>query len=637
MSDRPFLRCALPGAALLGLFCHPAQGQTPPVPIQVVVDARDAPRRVLHAELTFPVQPGPLTLLYPQWIPGEHGPTGPLLNVVGLHFTADGHALPWQRDGVNLYAVRVTVPPGATQIQADFDYLYTSDTDGFGSGAAATPNLAVVAWNQVVLYPAGAKSDGLTYVAQLRLPDGWQYGTALPLADLSVPSVISFAPVSLTRLVDSPVATGKYLRRYPLGNDGPHSHELDLVADSAEALTLPAPFLASCRNLVGESGALFGARHYGNYHFLYVLSDRVAGFGLEHHESSQDQDGERAVLDDDTRPYAGGLLTHEFAHSWNGKYRRPAGLATGDYHTPMQGELLWIYEGLTEYLGIILEPRCRFDTSAQFQDELASAASQMSLARGRSWRPLADTAIAAQALYNSPSEWGARRRGVDFYSEGAQLWLEVDTLIRRKSGNRRSLDDFLHRFHGGTDTTIPEVKPYTLSDVVTALNEVQPYDWQGFFQKRVYDLRPLAPTEGLENSGWRLVYNDTPNAAMKASEAARKSTDLASSLGFVLDKDDKVTDVVPDSPADRAGVDPGDKITGLNGRALDRDQLKEAVGHSGSTAAPITLTLLEGNFEKTATLDYHAGALYPHLARISGRPDLLTQIAAPRLRAAANR
>ena len=468
------LRCALAGslAALLG-YLPGAQAQAPgPAPIQVVVDARDAPHRFLHVELTLPAQPGPLSLLYPEWIPGEHGPTGPLLNLTGLHFTAAGKALAWQRDANNMYEVKLTVPSGAAQVQADFDYLYSGDTDGFSSEAAATSRLAILSWNQVVLSPAGVKSDDLTYSARLRLPSGWKFGTALPVVGTSAENEVSFAPVSMTRLVDSPVVAGQYLRHYPLGRDGSHDHEIVLVADTPEADTLPESFVAAGRNLVAETGALYGARHYGSYHFLYVLSDRIAHFGLEHHESSQDQDGERVLLDDDRRSYAGGLLTHEYSHSWNGKYRRPAGLATGDYTTPMRGELLWVYEGLTEYLGVILEPRSRFNTPAQFRDEMAAAASQMSLTPGRSWRPLADTAIAAQILYNAPDEWRSRRRGVDFYAEGMLLWLEVDTMIRQQSGGRRSLDDFLRRFYGGPDSSVPQVKPYAMADVVAALDAV---------------------------------------------------------------------------------------------------------------------------------------------------------------------
>ena len=622
MNRRHSLVSWIVALVLLAALRVPAQN----APVQLEIDARDVPRKVLHAHMRIPAKPGPLTLMYPKWIPGEHGPTGPIINMTGLKLSADGKPVTWRRDPEEMYALHLDVPPGANEVIADFDFLYGS-SGAFGAGAAATTQLVVLSWNHALLYPKGSKSDDLTYSATLRLPQDWQFGTSLPVSRSSGDS-ITFQPVSLTRLVDSPVAAGKYFKRYPIGEDRGRPHYIDLVADSAEALTIPDNVLAGYKNLVGETGALFGARHYGQYHFLYVLSDHIAQFGLEHHESSEDRTGERTLLDENQRKLAGTLLTHEFSHSWNGKFRRPAGLATPSYEQPMKGELLWVYEGLTTYLGDILAPRSSLNTPEEFREQLAGTASQMARIAGRKWRPLADTAVEAQLLYVAPQEWTSARRGVDFYPEGTLIWLEADTLIRQKTAGQKSLDDFCRLFYGG-ESGPPQVKPYTVDDVTSALNKVAPYDWKGFFQKRVYEVRAEAPLEGIENSGWHLIYNETPNEMQKNAETAFKFADFSLTLGLSLNESGAVNDLVPESAAAKAGISPGFKVVGVNGRKYTAERLHSAVKESKGALAPIVLLVEDGDYQRSLNLDYHDGERFPHLERFASRPDLLSEIIKP--------
>ena len=592
------------------------------VPVRLYVDAKQAPQKVLHGRLVMPVKSGELTLMYPKWIPGEHGPTGPLMNLTGLKLSSGGKVLSWERDPVEMYAIKCQIPAGVTELEATYDFLFSGSTDGFSAGASATSQLAVISWNQVLLYPKGAKSDDLKYEAHLSLPADWKFGTALNATQESAEG-ISFKPVSLTTLVDSPVAAGKHFRAIPLGDDAGKNHEIDLIGDSEAALAMPDTMISSYKQLVRETGILFGARHYSQYKFLFTLSDHVSSFGLEHHESSDDRLAEKAFVEEGQRKTSAGLLPHEFFHSWNGKYRRPAGLATSAYEEPMKGELLWVYEGLTDYYGEVLASRCGLYTLADFRERLASTASQMDSTVGRKWRPLADTATAAQLLYTAPREWQAFRRGTDFYPEGDLIWLEADSIIRKNTAGAKSLDDFCKLFHGG-ENSLPSVKPYGLTDVLATLNQVTPYDWKGFFKQRVYDVNAKAPLGGIENCGWKLVYNDIPNELDKASEDSNKYADFYSTLGFTLSENGNVKDIIPGSPSFLAGVSPGQKVMAVNGKKYTPEAMREAI--KGGVKSSIDLLMEDGDNYQTLPIQYHGGLRYPHLERDESKPDLLTEI-----------
>jgi predicted metalloprotease with PDZ domain len=604
--------------ALLAPLAAPAQ------PIELSVDATDAARKLLHAKMRIPASPGALTLVYPKWLPGEHGPTGPITDVVGVRFTAGGKPLAWSRDPVDMYAFHLDVPAGADAVEAAFDFLSPSTPRGFSSAASATPHLAMLTWNQLLLYPQGAKSDDVTFKPSLRLPAGWTYGTSLVTARETAEG-IEFEPVSLTMLVDSPVLAGEYFRKVPLGKP---DVELDIAADSAAALAIAPEQVEQLRKLVEQADALFGARHFDRYRFLLTLSDHVAHFGLEHHQSNDTRFGERALLDETLRRLSIATLSHEYVHSWNGKHRRPAGLATPNFQEPMQGELLWVYEGLTQYLGYLLAARSGLWTPEQYRDRVARVGAELEQRPGRAWRPLADTAVAAQLLYGAPDAWASYRRGTDFYNEGWLLWLDVDTLIRQETRGRRSLDDFCRAFLGGTAAP-PGVRTYTLDDVVKALNDVHPQDWRAFLTTRVSSTG-MSPLGGIERGGYRLAFSDVRNQYLEDLEGGEAElTEAAFSIGLRLNEEGEVQDAVPGTPAYDAGVAPGMKVIAVNGRRYSADVLRDALMPTG--AAPATLTLLVENddFFTQHSFSYQGGLRDPHLERDAGKPALLDQIIAP--------
>jgi predicted metalloprotease with PDZ domain len=596
--------------------------------IKVKVDARDAPRRLYHIQMTIPVKPGPVTLLYPEWIPGEHGPTGPITDVVGLKISSGGQSIPWKRDSTNMYAFHLEAPSGATSIDAAFDFISAPESAGFSSGGSTTSELAVVSWNQLLLYPQGAASDQVRFQANLRVPPSWRYGTALPIAK-EQGDEIEFQPSSLTTLVDSPLSMGTHYRTVELGKKDNISHFIHVAADSDTAAELPPAVLTGFKNLVDQAGFLFGSRHYRDYHFLLTLSDHVASFGLEHHESSDDRLHERAYLEDDGRMLHAGLLPHEFVHSWNGKFRRPAGLATGDYDKPMEGDLLWVYEGLTQYLGEILSPRSGLQTPEEFRQMVAVDAAELDRKSGRGWRPLEDTAVAAQLLYGARGDYAELRRTTDYYPEGFLIWLEADTLIRQLSKGSKSLDDFCRAFHGGSSGT-PELKPYNFDDVVAGLNSVQPYDWAAFLHARLTSVAPHAPLGGIEQGGWKLVYTAEPTSYWKALDHERKHVNHMYSVGLVVKEDGTIADVAVGGPAQKAGISPTAKLIAVNRRNFTTTVLEEAITHAAKATEPIELLVKDGEYYNTFKVDYHRGLQYPRLERDQAKPDLLTQIIAPR-------
>ncbi len=596
--------------------------QTPP--IKLSVDASDATRRLLHTTMQFPVKPGPFSLLYPKWIPGEHGPTGPIEDLVGIKVSANGKSIPWSRDAVNMYEFHLDIPAGVSAIDVTAEFISPPESGGFSSGSSITSQLAVLSWNQLLLYPKGVPSDQLNIQATLKVPNGWRYGTALPIQSESGNQIV-FKPSSLTTLIDSPVQTGANFRTVDLSPGEPVAHYLHLAADSERALRIAEPEIRHYRNLVSEAETLFGARHFRDYHFLYTLSDHVAHFGLEHHESSDDRTDEEALVDPDHRRVSAGLLPHEFVHSWNGKYRRPAGLATPDYNEPMQGNLLWVYEGLTEYLGEILTPRSGLSTPADFLDELAAEAAELDRKAGRAWRPLEDTAVAAQILYGARADYSDLRRSVDYYTEGTLIWLDADVTIRTLSKGAKSLDDFCKLWAGGASTE-PALKTYTFDDVVKTLNAVQPHDWAKFLNDRLHSTEPHAPLNGIVNGGYKLVYTKDRSDLWKIREEVRKGVDLSYSLGLVVKESGEILDVHVDTPAARAGIAPAAKIIAVQGREFSPAVLRHAVEDSVTDKNPIALIVKDGEYYKTVAIDYHGGEQYPHLVRDTSKPDLIAAI-----------
>src|SRR5580700_359179 len=514
----------LPLVVLLLCVAGALNAQDARKPVQLSVDLREATKHIFHAKLLFPVTAGPLTLVYPKWIPGEHSPVGPIVNLTGLLFRAGGKEIEWRRDDVDMFAFHCQVPRGVSELEVSFDYVSPSGPSVGRENPSATAQLAILNWYTVLLYPQDARSDDLTYTASLQTPAGWKYGTALPVAS-ETGAAIEFRPASLTTLVDSPVLMGAHMRVIDLSPGQKPEHHIHIAAEGEAGLEIAPETVQQWRQLVAETGALFGARHYRHYEFLLAESDNVETDGVEHHESSDNRVPGRTFQDPNISDAMTDLLPHEFTHSWNGKYRRPAGLATPNYQEPMKGGLLWVYEGMTQYYGTMLSARIGSWTPERLRETLAWVAAYLDQRRGRTWRGLEDTAVAAQLLYGSPEEYRTWRRDTDYYDEGTLIWLEADTIIRQESKGRKSLDDFCRKFHGGENTG-PNVVPYTFDDVVTEMNDVYAYDWRKFFTDRLTSHGPGAPQVGLENSGWKLVYNETPNEHQKAEELVEQTAGL---------------------------------------------------------------------------------------------------------------
>jgi len=589
---------------------------------QLRVDASDAPRNILHSTLTIPVTPGAVTLVFPKWIPGNHRPTGPIQNLTGLHIKAGSQELDWQRDLEDMWAFHVQAPEGVRELNVSFDTITY-----YGKNSLASSKVLDLLWNQVVLYPQDTASDNVQVKASIHLPAGWKFGTALTLVSQSGDSA-EFERVSLTRLVDSPLIAGLWYRQVQLSAPGEKPvHVIDMVGESEESLQMTDQDLASYKQLVAQTGKLFGARHYEKYHFLWTLSDQTAHHGLEHHESSDNGTVEDVFSDPGSHNLEADLLPHEFVHSWNGKYRRPKGLATSNYQEPMKGDLLWVYEGLTDYLGNILAARTGLRSPEQFRENLAYTAAILEHRAGRTWRPLQDTATSVQILFAAPPQWANWRRSADYYPEGYLIWLEVDALIRRQSNGQKSLNDFCRVFYGGQSGP-PAVVAYTFEDVVAALNQVAAYDWARLLRERLDSKSSHAPLGGIENGGWKLVYTAQKNSTMEAAEKAGENLDLSFSLGMIVSKEGDVRDVIPGTPAYAGGLGPGMKMIAVNGRKWSKDVMLLALQSSLHSQQPMTLLAENGEYVSAYSVNYHGGEQNPHLVRVDAQPDILSEIAA---------
>lgn len=602
----------------------PAQSQPT---IALTLDATQAPEKILHTHMVMPVKPGSLTLYYPKWIPGMHAPSGPVGNVAGLRFTANGKTISWRRDLLDVFTFHVDVPEGVGSLEVALDYIEPGG-GGLGFGGSASDKLVIVNWNQNVLYPAGVPAEEITYKPTLRLPSGWKFGSALPV-ESTQGDEITFKPVSLECLVDSPVVAGEYYRAVDVTPPGePIHHQIDIVADSEAALEMSPETVKRFTNLVAETGKLFGARHYREYHFLLTLSNHVAHFGLEHHESSDNRSGERALLGPQGGRSVAGLLAHEFAHSWNGKFRRPAEMSTPNYEAPMKTDLLWVYEGLTTYLGNLLPVRSGFSTAEQYREGLADTAASLGPGRpGRTWRPLQDTADAVPGLAFGRGGWTNWRRGSDYYPEGDLLWLEVAALIYDRSQGKKSLEDFCHLFFGGPNNG-PEVKTYTFEELIRSLNEVVPYDWAGFFRERLTSASPEAPVGGIEAAGWKVEYSEKPPESGRRG-SSRGGVNASYSVGLRLGNDGTVQESIVGGLAYKAGITPGMRVVAVNARAFTPDLFRDVLKASKTTSEPIRLLVLNDDYYKTCSIDYHGGERYPHLVRLEGKPNLLDELAKP--------
>jgi predicted metalloprotease with PDZ domain len=598
-------------------------------PITITADLSDAPRKLYHAEVDIPVRPGPLALTTPKWIPGNHRPTGPVDDITGVVFTADGKPLPWRRDDVDLYQFHLTIPAGVTTLHAHLDCIVL---------ARASQKMAVLEWEKLLLYPANVPVREIAVQPSVTVPKGWGIGTALTPTDGYDPQhpaggTTHYAPTNVEQLEDSPVIAGEYFHEFALAPEVKPAHFIDVVSDQPEDSRLRPALLAELGNLVRETGAMYNSRHYNQYHFLLTLSDIAGGEGLEHGQSSDNGVGEKGFSDAKHQLAEADLLAHEFTHSWNGKYRRPVGLYQPDFATAQQGALLWVYEGMTQYLGNVLAARSGLKTQAQYRDMLAMSAANLDAKPGRDWRPTEDTAVAASILRGGNQAWANWKRGQDYYQEGELFWLDADTTIRKLTENKKSLNDFEHIFLAKGGNTGPQIVTYDRNELIADLNQVVKNDWGKFIHDRIDVITPRADLAGIDAGGYKLVYTDKPNPSETtiAANGGRRGggTNVWYSLGFRVGADGTVADVRWNSPADKAGVAPGNKIIGVNGQVFSADNLKDAVVKAKGNSDPIHLITQGDTFIHTADIDYHDGPRFPRLQRVEGTPALLDDITKP--------
>ena len=635
METRFFI--VLPLAAALAVVARqptqaaqmPAAG-TSPVSMTLDVDASEAPMKILHAVVSMPARPGAMTLFYPKWIPGEHMASGPVWNLTGLHVFADGGELEWRRDLVEMNAFHLTVPARAKALSAKYDYVVPFNGGSFGSGASTNAKCAVINWYTVVLYPMGESPDSITVAATLKAPPGWKHGGSLDIASVKG-DTIHYAETTLALLNDHPVLLGEHFRSIPLwpAASPQGEHVIDVVADSDWALQVPQARIDAYKRLVVEERGVFGGvGHYRKYHWLLTLSDNLGAFGVEHHECADDRVAENTFVDDGAEKRSSSLLSHEYFHSWNGKARRPGGLVNGGYERPMKDDLLWVYEGLTNYYGELLSARAGLISPQEWFDEIASDAMSVSNP-GRAWRPLQDTADSSPFLYDAGGGWTGWRRGTDFYNEGTLIWLDADVTIRKLTNGQKTLDDFCAIFYGQDDNGNIWVRPYDADEVYQTLNKVAAYDWKGFFEKRLQSKSSDIPLGGVDNGGFRLVYTEAANI-FTDPWVLDGSLNAYGSLGVHVTAEGVVDDAWPGLPAYAAGISNGMKLVAVNGRRFSVDELKRALAGSKDSKAPLELIVDNAGYFTVVRVDYHGGLRYPHLERVAGVNDVLTTIAEPR-------
>ncbi|HWU49392.1 MAG TPA: peptidase M61 [Asticcacaulis sp.] len=592
--------------------------------IQLSVDLTDTTHRLVKVHEVIPARPGPLTLLVPKWLPGDHEPDGEVSKMAGFTFSAGGKPLNWTRDVVEVNAFHVDVPEGADSVTVEFQYLAPVD-DGIGR-IVMTPDMANLQWDFASVYPAGYYVSQIPVQATLTLPDGWKQGSGLDV-ETTNGDAITFKTVSYETLIDSPVFAGKYFKQIDLDPGAAAPVHMDIVADKPSSLDVSDKELQIHRNLVQQAYKLYGARHYDHYDFLVAASDKLGGIGLEHHRSSENSVNPDYFTDWDKSFYGRDLFAHEYTHSWNGKYRRPWDLWTPDYQAPMRDSLLWVYEGQTEYWGNVLAARSGLYDRDQYLGHIAMIAAYYDNLAARQWRDLQDTTndpIIAQRAAQSWPNWQASE---EYYDEGLLIWLDADTLIREKTGGKKSLDDFAKAFFG-VNNGAWDTLTYNFDDVVATLNSVYPYDWATFLNDRLHDHGKAPPFDGLTRAGYKLVYTDTPTSYFKARETYHKMTDFNYSLGFSVSKDGNIVNVLWDSPAFKAGLTKGMKLLAVNGLEFDPDNLKDVVKADAKTSDKIDLLIKADDRYKTLSIDYHGGLRYPSLVRIDGAKDMLADIIA---------
>ena len=595
-----------------------------PGTIRLHVDASDLAHRIFRVHETIPVSAGPVTLLYPQWIPGHHSPTGPIDKFAGLVVKADGRTVEWTRDPANVYAFHIDVPQGAHALDVSFQFL--SPQNRRQGRIVMTPEMLNLQWNAVALYPAGYFGRDIPVEASVTLPEGFKFATALRVARHEG-NRFTFKPIDFENLVDSPIFAGKYYKRFDLNPGGKVPVHLNVFADAPRDLDATPAQIQAHRDLVTQMHRLYGSFHFNHYDFLLALSDKQSGIGLEHHRSSEDGATPGYFTKWKTQWVRRSLLSHEFNHSWDGKYRRPQRLWTPNFNEPKRDHGLWVYEGFTQYSGVVMAARSGLWSKDQARQILALFGAIYDRGRpGMAWRNIWDTTNDPTIAQRAPLPYRNYQMSEDYYVGGLMIWLATDAKIRELTHDRRNLNNFARDFFG-VHPGAWDINTYGFDDIVAALDKVAPYDWKTFLDTRLKGHGNLS--RALEAEGWKLVYTDKPSDAVKGMETFRHAADLTYSIGISVNDKGQMHDVLWDGPAFKAGLAPGMSIQAVDGKDFSLDVLKRAITEAATSKAPITLLVKDFNEYRTVEIDYHGGLKYPHLERIKGRPDYLSQVLAP--------
>jgi predicted metalloprotease with PDZ domain len=587
------------------------------------IDATNTAQGIFTTRETLTgVKPGPMTLLFPKWLPGNHSPSGQLDKLAGLHIRAGGKDLPWVRDPVEVYGFHIDVPAGVRKLEIDLQFISATKPDQ--GPIVMTPTMLRLQWNSTSLYPAGYFTRDIPVEAVVRYPAGWTAASGLPSRNNG--STYTYQKTNYEVLVDSPTLAGKYYKAFPLSP----RVTLDTFADTPHELEAKPEQIDAHKRLVDQAVKLFGAQHYDNYHFLFSISDQIGGIGLEHHRSSEDgtRPGYFKEWENPMQVGARNLLPHEYTHSWDGKFRRGADLWTPNFSVPMRDSLLWVYEGQTQFWGYILQARAGLATKDEWLDMVAGTIASYDRAPARQWRDMEDTTNDPIISQRRPKGWTSWQRSEDYYVEGAMVWMEVDAMLRQMSGGSKSMDDFARAFFGMRDGDWGELT-YTFDDVVATLNGVQPYDWATFLRHRLYDVGAPAPIDGFEKNGYKLVYTDVPpKGATRGIE--RGGANFLDSLGLAANGEGALGQVIWASPAFKAGLDTGDSIVAVGDQAYSADRLKDAVVAAKGSKEPVRLTIKGHDRVREVAIDWHGGLRYPHLQKVGTGETGLDRLLAPK-------
>ncbi len=617
--------------APLFLLVTPANAQTIPeardipfpAPMLLNIDATDTKQGIFRVTQTIPVaQTGPMVLLFPEWLPGNHAPRGQIEKLAGLTIKAGGKTLQWKRDANDVFAFHIDVPAGARQLDVNFQFL--SATEENQGRIVVTPEMMNLQWQSVSLYPAGWFTRRIPVNATVSWPAGWKAATALRPASTSGGNTITYKTVDYETLVDSPVFAGRFFRSEDLGQ----SVTLNMVADDAKFLAATSAQIETHKRLVDQALKAFGSKPFDHYDFLLALTDQMGSIGLEHHRSSENGVNPEYFTDWNAGPGRRNLLAHEFSHAWMGKFRRPAGQIVPDFRTPLVNDLLWVYEGQDQFWGYVLGARSGLFTKQETLDAFASIAAAQDVRRARDWRDVEDTTRDPIITARRPKGWVSYQRSEDYYNEGMLIWLEVDATLRARTGGARGMQDFVRIFAATPDGQW-QAKGFDLKEIAGILNGLSPYDWEGFLKERINGKAPNAPLSGLTLGGYRLVYSSEQSPFLRDQEKRSGEMNLNYSLGMSIGKGGHVSGVIWDGPAFKAGLTTASEIVGVNGRVYSDDVLRDAIAAAEGGKESIKLIVRTGRKIAEVPVQWNGGLRYPRLEKIGVGDGSLDKLLAP--------